>query len=117
MSRLRTGDLLRIALRANLLQATWNYERQQGLGWAWSIAPALERIHADPEARHARLAEHTAYFNTEPTLASLALGVVSSLEERRAEGGEGAPDAASIARVKAVLGSSLAALGDRMFWF
>lgn len=112
---LRDRDLWTMAARASLLQATWNYERQQGLGWAWALEPALRRIYPDPALRAERLAEHTAYFNTQPTMASLALGAVAALEERRA-GGEGL-DAEAIARIKGVLGSSLAALGDRLFWF
>jgi mannose/fructose/N-acetylgalactosamine-specific phosphotransferase system component IID len=115
MGALRRLDLARMAWRASLLQATWNYERQQGVGWAYAIAPALERLIPDAAARRERLAEHTAYFNTQPTLASLALGVVAALEERRAA--DGTPDAESVAHTKAVLGSTLAALGDRLFWF
>lgn len=114
MGRLKGGDLARMAVRASLLQATWNYERQQGLGWSWSLKPALERLIPDRAERARRLAEHTAYFNTQPTLASVALGVVAGLEERRAAGE--AMDADSIARVKGVLGSALAAIGDRLFW-
>jgi mannose/fructose/N-acetylgalactosamine-specific phosphotransferase system component IID len=115
MDRLTGREFWRMALRANLLQATWNYERQQGLGWAFCLRPALERLYPDAETRRARLAEHTAYFNTEPTLASFALGAVAALEEQRAAGGE--PDADAVGRVKNVLGSALAALGDRLFWF
>jgi mannose/fructose/N-acetylgalactosamine-specific phosphotransferase system component IID len=115
MGRLTSGDLWRMAARTLFLQATFNYERQQGLGWAWALQPALERIYADPAEVRERLAEHTAYFNTQPTLASLALGAVAALEEGRAAG-EG-PDAAAVVRIKSVLGSSLAALGDRLFWF
>lgn len=107
--------LWRIALRANLLQATWNFERQQGVGWVYALQPAIEALYRDPAERRARLAEHTAYFNTQPTLASLALGAVARLEEQRAAGA--GPDAAGMARVKAALGSTLAALGDRLFWF
>ena len=113
--KLSEGTLLKIALRANLLQATWNFERQQGVGWAYALQPALEVLYRDPAERRARLAEHTAYFNTQPTLASLALGAAAKLEEARAEGT--GPDAAGMARVKAALGSTLAALGDRLFWF
>ena len=112
---LSRGTLLRMALRANLLQSTWNFERQQGVGWAYALQPALDELYADPATRRARLAEHTAYFNTQPTLASLALGAVAQLEGERA-GGAG-PDAVAMARVKAALGSTLAALGDRLFWF
>jgi PTS system mannose-specific IID component len=104
-----------MAWRSTLLQATWNYERQQGLGWAWSLGPALERVYPDEALRRARLVEHTAYFNTQPTMASLVLGAVAGMEEERAE--TGAPDAAAVARIKNVLGSTLAALGDRLFWF
>ncbi len=113
--RLGPGVLWRIALRANLLQATWNFERQQGVGWAYALQPALRALYPDAAERRERLAEHTAYFNTQPTLASLALGAVAQLEEQRAEGR--GPDAAGMARVKAALGSTLAALGDRLFWF
>lgn len=112
---LREPDLRAMALRTLLLQATFNYERQQGLGWAYAIQPALERLYPDPAERRLRLAEHTAYFNTQPTMASLALGAVARLEEDRAEGL--GPDANGIARIKSVLGASLAALGDRMIWF
>ncbi len=115
MGRLTNRDLARMAARTLLLQATFNYERQQGLGWAWALQPALERFYPDPAACRERLAEHTAYFNTQPTLASLALGTVAALEESRAAGT--GPDAAAVARIKSVLGSSLAALGDRLFWF
>jgi len=113
--RLGRGTLWRMALRANLLQATWNYERQQGVGWAYALQPALEKLYPEAAVRSERLAEHTAYFNTQPTLASLALGAAARLEEQRAAG-QG-PDAVGMARVKAVLGSTLAALGDRLFWF
>ena len=115
MVRVNGSDLARVSARTALLQATWNYERQQGLGWAWCFAPVLERLYADPETRRRRLAEHTAYFNTQPTLASLALGAVAQLEEQRAAGAS--PEDDGIARVKVVLGSALAALGDRLFWF
>jgi mannose/fructose/N-acetylgalactosamine-specific phosphotransferase system component IID len=115
MPRLTALDLGRVALRSSLLQATWNYERQQGLGWAWSLEPALARLYADPVIRRERLAEHTAYFNTQPTLASVALGAVAGLEELRAQ--ESSLDGDGVARVKAVLGSALAAIGDRLFWF
>jgi PTS system mannose-specific IID component len=111
---IRRSDRLRMTLRTLLLQATWNYERQQGLGWAFALEPALRRLYPDAARRRERLAEHTAYFNTQPTLASFALGAVAGLEERRAAGEP--VDAAMVSRVKAALGASLAALGDRLFW-
>ena len=112
--RVDRATLLKVGLRANLLQAAWNFERQQGLGWAYALAPALARLYPEHAIRLERLAEHTAYFNTQPTLASLALGAAIRAEEQRAAG---AGDAASMARLKSALGSTLAAAGDRLFWF
>ncbi|HEY6195049.1 MAG TPA: PTS system mannose/fructose/sorbose family transporter subunit IID [Candidatus Eisenbacteria bacterium] len=108
------GTLLEVGLRANLLQAAWNFERQQGLGWAFALVPALVQLYPDRATRLERLAEHTAYFNTQPTLASLALGAAIRAEEQRAAG---RGDAAGMARLKSALGSTLAAAGDRLFWF
>lgn len=113
--RLDKATLFAMGLRANLLQAAWNFERQQGLGWAHAIAPALRRLYPARAERLERLAEHTAFFNTQPTFASLALGAAAKLEEERAAGMGG--DASSMARLKAALGSTLAAVGDRLFWF
>jgi PTS system mannose-specific IID component len=113
--RLKPFTLWKVALRANLLQSTWNFERQQGVGWAYALQPVIDALQPGAAARRERLAEHTAYFNTQPTLASLALGAAARLEEERAAGT--GPDAAGMARVKAALGSALAALGDRLFWF
>jgi MYXO-CTERM domain-containing protein len=114
MSVLRARDLARMAVRTEMLQATWNYERQQGIGWAWALKPALDRFIPDERARLSRLAEHTGYFNTQPTLASLVLGAVARLEESRAAGEGG--DSSTVARVKTVLGASFASVGDRLFW-
>jgi len=112
---LSNRTLTAMGMRASLLQATWNYERQQGIGWAWAIEPALEQLYPDPAVRAERLAAHTAYFNTQPTVASVTLGAAARLEEELAAGGPA--DADAIARVKSVLGASLAAVGDRLFWF
>ena len=112
--RVDRWTLLKVGLRANLLQAAWNFERQQGLGWAYALVPALKQLYPEHATRLERLAEHTAYFNTQPTLASLALGAAIRAEEGRAAG---VGDAASMARLKSALGSTLAAAGDRLFWF
>lgn len=114
MSAIGPGVHLAMALRTMLLQATWNYERQQGIGWAFALEPALRRLYPEEPLRRERLAGHTAYFNTQPTLASLALGAVAALEERRALGDP--VDDGTMTRIKGALGSSLAALGDRLFW-
>jgi hypothetical protein len=65
--------------------------------------------------RRERLAEHTAYFNTQPTLASVALGAVTALEEQRAAGGRSRR--ATVARVKSALGAGARRDRRPLFWF
>jgi len=112
---LRRGDLLRMGLRASLLQATWNFERQQGIGLAWALQAGLKRIVPDAAQRCRRLAMHTSFFNTQPSLASLAIGVAARIEEDGARA-EGVNDE-ELRRAMNVMGASLASLGDRLFWF
>ena len=115
------GDLPTAVLRASfarlfLLQALWNYERMQGIGLAYALVPVVRRLEPDDAAAARSLAPQTAYFNTHPVMASVAVGVVAQQFERRARGA-GALDDAGLARVRQAIGASLAAAGDPLFWF
>jgi PTS system mannose-specific IID component len=101
--------------RLFLLQATWNYERMQGIGLAHALEPVARALAKD-EAEAARaLVPHVGYFNTHPVMASVAVGVIAGEMEKRAAG-EPALDDAALARAKQALGASLAAAGDPLFW-
>jgi PTS system mannose-specific IID component len=101
--------------RLFLLQAVWNYERMQGIGFAYALAPVVRaNAKSDEEAAKA-LVSQTGFFNTHPVMASVAVGVVADQLDRRAHG-EPALDDAGLVRVKHALGSSLAAMGDPLFW-
>lgn len=101
--------------RLFVLQATWNYERMQGLGFAHALAPVVKALVKDEAAAARALVPHTGYFNTHPVMAAVATGVVAGELEKRAAG-EPALDDAGLARAKQALGSSLAAAGDPLFW-
>lgn len=102
--------------RSFFIQAGWNYERFQNLGFAFCMQPALEKIHADREKLKAALLRHLQLFNTQPYMASFVLGNMASLEERAAA----SPDPEALLKVlpgvKQALGSSYASIGDRIFW-
>ena len=38
---LTKSDRFKVMLRSQLLQGSWNYERMQNGGWAYSLIPAL----------------------------------------------------------------------------
>lgn len=101
--------------RLFLLQATWNFERMQGLGLAYALSPVARALAKDDPAAARSLVAHAGFFNTHPVMASVAVGVVAGELEKRAAG-EPALDDAALGRAKLALGASLAAAGDPLFW-
>jgi len=106
---LNRKGLAQILLRSLLIQASWNFSRMQGLGFAYAAAPlAGERAGAeDPEAR-ALLDRHLQRFNTHPYMAAPIIGSVTRLEV------EGRSSEA--VELKDALMGPYAALGDPFFW-
>lgn len=113
--RLRARTLFAMFRRLFSLQAVWNYERMQGIGFAYALAPAVRELSKDDAEAARALVPQAGYFNTHPVMAAVAIGVVADQLERRARG-ESALDDAGLTRVKQALGSSLAAMGDPLFW-
>lgn len=37
-------DRMSVAWRSQFLQGSWNYERMQNVGWAYSMIPAIKKI-------------------------------------------------------------------------
>lgn len=101
--------------RLFLLQALWNYERMQGIGFCHALAPGVRALSPDDATAARTLVPQAGFFNTHPVMASVAVGVMLDQYERRARG-EKALDDAGLVRVKQALGSSLAAMGDPLFW-
>lgn len=103
-----------MALRASLLQAVWNYDSLQAVGFAWAILPGLERVQPDPARRAERLQAHLESFNANPYMASIAMGVTLRVEEEIARGAAGAER--RLAKLLRALRGSLGAIGDHLFW-
>ena len=109
------GDRIKVWWRSTFLQGSWNYERMQNGGWAYTLISALKRLYHTKEDRSAALKRHLEFFNTHPYLASPILGVTMALEEERANG---APiDDKAIQGVKVGMMGPLAGVGDPVFWF
>ncbi|WP_262315263.1 PTS system mannose/fructose/sorbose family transporter subunit IID [Lacticaseibacillus parakribbianus] len=112
---LTTKDRWAVCWRSTFLQGSWNYERMQNGGWAYSLIPALKKLYTTKEDRVAALKRHLEFFNTHPYLASPVIGVTLALEEERANG---APiDDVTIQGVKIGMMGPLAGVGDPVFWF
>ena len=112
---LTKSDRFKVMLRSQLLQGSWNYERMQNGGWAYSLIPALKKLYPQREEASAALKRHLEFFNTHPYIAAPILGVTLALEEERANG---VPiDDAAIQGVKVGMMGPLAGIGDPVFWF
>ncbi|MBL4954840.1 PTS system mannose/fructose/sorbose family transporter subunit IID [Neobacillus sp. OS1-32] len=113
--RLSKKDRISVWWRSTFLQGSWNYERMQNGGWAYTMIPAIKRLYKTKEDRSAALKRHLEFFNTHPYVASPVIGVTLALEEERANG---APvDDTAIQGVKVGMMGPLAGVGDPVFWF
>lgn len=113
--QLTKRDRLAVAWRSTFIQGSWNYERMQNGGWAFSMIPAIKKLYKSKEDRKAALKRHLEFFNTHPYIASPILGVTLALEEERANGAE--VDDVAIQGVKVGMMGPLAGVGDPVFWF
>jgi mannose PTS system EIID component len=113
--RLSKKDRISVWWRSTFIQGSWNYERMQNGGWAYSMIPAIKKLYKTKEDQTAALKRHLEFFNTHPYVASPIIGVTLALEEERANG---APvDDTAIQGVKVGMMGPLAGIGDPVFWF
>ena len=113
--QLTKSDRQKVWWRSTFLQGSWNYERMQNLGWAYSLIPAIKRLYTKKEDQAAALERHLEFFNTHPYVAAPILGVTLALEEEKANGAS--IDDAAIQGVKIGMMGPLAGIGDPVFWF
>lgn len=106
----RFGRRRKIALflRSFFLQAAWNPRGMQNVGFCFSMLSLVGRWRDDSEGRRAFLTRHLGFFNTNPVLASYAIGAAASAELA------GTPEEAL--EVKRSLGGPLGMAGDSLFW-
>jgi PTS system mannose-specific IID component len=110
--RLLWPTFVRMYLRSFLLQASWNFDKLQNLGFFYLILPGLRDIYGDQIPADVRQ-RHGDYFNTHPYFAPLVAGTTLRLEMLGIAGQESAVDAETY---KKMVMAPLAAMGDALFW-
>lgn len=99
--------------RTFFIQAAWNFERMQNLGFLYVMMPILRQITSGPGFDEA-VRRHVQFFNTHPYFASTIVGATAKLEEDAAHA-----DGAALRNMSALkvgLMGSLGAIGDSLFW-
>ncbi len=108
-------DLLKIMHRSFYIQAVWNFERLQNVGFLFTVVPMIKRLYPKGPARVEALHRHLEFFNTHPYMASFVVGVTTSMEEKMVnQPGTVKPE--DIRSIKAIMSGPLAAIGDAFFW-
>jgi mannose/fructose/N-acetylgalactosamine-specific phosphotransferase system component IID len=92
-------------------QICYNYERMMGLGFCHSMIPILKKLYPNNKAKQADgMTRHLTFYNTENTWGCLIGGIVSAMEEEKANGADVSDE--SIANIKTALMGPLAGIGD-----
>ncbi len=99
-------DLVTAMLRHNFtLQLSWNYERMQALGFAYSIMPILKKVYPSEDEYFEAIKRHLNFYNTNPFIGSPTIfGAACALEEQKQ------PEVAD--SIKVALMGPLAGIGD-----
>lgn len=107
-SPLTTMERLAILWRSFLLQSVWNTRGMQNVGFCFAMLALTRRYAGDRAALRDFVLRHLGFFNTNPALASYALGATARAEAA------GQTDAAL--DVKRSLAGPLGMAGDALFW-
>lgn len=105
--------LVKALFRGFFIQAAWNFENFQGVGFAYALVPLLRQDGFEEEEVKALARRHLSCFNTNPYFAGMILGGTLRLEEERIQG---RATAEQIETFKNDLTGALGALGDSFTW-
>ena len=111
--KLTSSDFFWAFVRSNFLQASWNMERMQGLGYCFGMVPILKRLYEGEELKQA-LKRHLEFYNTQPFVTAPIIGITAAMEEKKADGAD-IPDGV-INGIKVGMMGPLAGVGDPIFW-
>ena len=107
-NKITKRDLKSVFFRSLTMEYSWNYERQQHMGYCFSMLPIIRRVYKDKDDQVAAAQRHMEFFNTTPYVSTLILGISAAMEEANAN--EKDFDESSINSVKAALMSPLASV-------
>ena len=91
----------------------FSQEHMQTFGYLTSMLPIVEELYDKKEDQEKAMHTYTAFFNTEPQLGSLIVGITAGLEEARANNAEGV-DEETINGLRAGLMGPIAGIGDSL---
>ena len=91
----------------------FSQEHMQTFGYLCAMLPLIEELYDDEDKKAEAMNTYTAFFNTEPQLGSVVVGITAGLEEARANGEDGV-DEGTINGLRAGLMGPVAGIGDSL---
>lgn len=91
----------------------FTHEHMQTFGYMWSMYQVIDDLYDSTEEKAEKLRTYWPFFNTEPQIGSMVVGITAGLEEARANGDE-TVDSEMINGIRAGLMGPLAGIGDSL---
>lgn len=91
----------------------FSQEHMQTFGYLCAMLPLVEDLYEDEDEKAKAMNTYTAFFNTEPQLGTVVVGITAGLEEARANGQEDV-DEETINGLRAGLMGPIAGIGDSL---
>ena len=111
--KLTDRDLRRVFWRSCMLDSSWNYERQQNIGYSFGIVPVIEKVYEPGSEKQKRAyARSLDFMAITPQLSTLLMGIDAAMEEENAASDDF--DDSAITAVKTSLMGPLAGIGDSL---
>ncbi|MDR3196167.1 MAG: PTS system mannose/fructose/sorbose family transporter subunit IID [Endomicrobium sp.] len=110
--------MIKLFIRSFFLQALWNYERMQNIGFVFILRPFFDRLYAVEKEKKEALLRHVGYFNSQPYMVGIIVGIVANMEKKIAkmEPANRKETIRNMNRVKSNMAGPLAAIGDPFFY-
>ena len=91
----------------------FSQEHMQTFGYLCAMLPLVEELYDNEDDKAKAMNTYTAFFNTEPQLGTVVVGITAGLEEARANGAEDV-DEEAINGLRAGLMGPIAGIGDSL---
>ncbi|MEG2330574.1 PTS system mannose/fructose/sorbose family transporter subunit IID [Anaerorhabdus sp.] len=91
----------------------FSHEHMQTFGYMWSMLPIIQELYDTKDEQAEKLTTYYPFFNTEPQIGSIVVGITAGLEEARANGNSEIDDE-MINGIRAGLMGPLAGIGDSL---
>lgn len=113
--KITRDDLKKIFWRSLPYNASFKYERQLNMGWAYTLVPVLKKLYGDDDEKMKdALNRHLEYNNITPFISTFLFGLIVAMEEKNANSEDF--DTKTISATKAGLMGPLSAIGDSIFF-